>query len=93
MPGLRKSRVKPRPRRSSSVSRAADARVSASRVSISRRKSKVTVSDFSPGYAASLKCGEIHRLFPDVLAGREFRKLVGAASEVIILQPGGSVEI
>ena len=97
MPGLRKSRVKPRPRRSSSVSRAADARVSASRVSISRRKSKVTVSDFSPGYAASLKCGEIHRLFPDVLAGREFRKLVGAIvaakknGRPVILMIGGHV--
>jgi hypothetical protein len=45
---------------------------------MSRRKSKVSVSDFSPGYVPSLRCGEIHKLFPDVLAGREFKRLVGA---------------
>jgi hypothetical protein len=66
-------------------------------VSISRRKSKVAVSDFSPGYVASLRCGEVHRLFPDVLAGREFRKLVSAIVKAsknrrpVILMIGGHV--
>ncbi len=67
------------------------------RVSIARRKSKVTVSDFSPGYKASLRCGEIQRLFPDVLAGREFRRLVDAIVAAarkrrpVILMMGGHV--
>jgi hypothetical protein len=46
--------------------------------SISLRKSRVTVDDFSPGFIPSLRCGEIHRLFPDVLAGKDFKRLVGA---------------
>ena len=102
MPGLRKSRPEERPGRPGSAprvraSRPPVSRASVARVSISRRKSKVTVSDFSPGYTASLKCGEIHRLFPDVLAGREFRKLVRAIVAAkknrrpVILMIGGHV--
>lgn len=66
-------------------------------VSIERRKSRVSVSDFSPGYVSSLKCGEIHRLFPDILAGREFRKLTRAMvtakrnGRPVILMIGGHV--
>jgi len=87
MPGARRTEEKPRPRGSKP----------ASRVSISRRKSKVTISDFSPGYVPSLMCGEIHKLFPDVLAGREFRKLVRAIVAAkknrrpVILMIGGHV--
>jgi len=46
--------------------------------SIWLRKSKVTVDDFSPCFVPSISCGEIHKLFPDILAGRDFKRLVDA---------------
>ena len=47
-----------------------------SRVSMSGRKSKVTLDDLSPNFTPSLRCGEIYKLFPNVLAGRDFKRLV-----------------
>ncbi|KPJ61506.1 MAG: hypothetical protein AMJ46_01545 [Latescibacteria bacterium DG_63] len=45
-------------------------------MSISARKSKVSVKDFSPGFSSSLRPGEMSNLFPDILAGRSFKRLV-----------------
>ncbi|MCX5800437.1 MAG: hypothetical protein NTX17_03515 [Candidatus Eisenbacteria bacterium] len=36
------------------------------------------MDSFSPGFSPSLSCGEIHKIFPDILAGRDFKKLVEA---------------
>jgi len=64
---------------------------------MARRKSKVTIDDFSPGFIPSLACGEIQRLFPNVLAGRDFKRLVEAIVKArkldrpVILMIGGHV--
>lgn len=47
-------------------------------VSISQRKSKVTIQEFSPVFLPSMNCGEMYKLFPEVLAGRDFKSLVRA---------------
>jgi hypothetical protein len=36
------------------------------------------VDNFAPEFNPSLGCGEIHKLFPDILAGRDFKMLVEA---------------
>ena len=88
MRGTRKSRVRARPS-SSRMGRVRSARshrthahpgraLVASEFSISLRKSKVSVDNFAPDFEPSLACGEIHRLFPDILAGRDFKILVEA---------------
>ncbi|MFH0778002.1 MAG: hypothetical protein V2A71_05150 [Candidatus Eisenbacteria bacterium] len=43
---------------------------------MARRASKVTVDAFSPPFSPSLKCGDVQKLLPDILAGRDFRILV-----------------
>ncbi|UCF79324.1 MAG: hypothetical protein JSW03_03500 [Candidatus Eiseniibacteriota bacterium] len=53
-------------------------------MSISSRKSKVSVEQFSCGFRRSLPCGQVSDLFPDILAGKDFRRL----SEAIVTAKG-----
>ncbi len=72
-------------------------RTRASGVSISSRKSKVAVADFSPGVLPHLRCAEVQRLFPDILAGYDFKRLVQAIVEArrkdhrVLFMMGGHV--